>query len=359
MLASGGTVTIPASRTIIARTQRSSWTMTSSGTPLGVTWSAPTRMTYVVGTPASAANLIITELNYHPPAPATAAELADPTFRNDDFEFIEVRNISAGPLDLSGMAFINGITHYTLPPQVLAAGEYGVFVESLAAFRARYGNGPRVLGVYADKFSNDGEPVQLVNLAGANISTFTFNDIWCPATDGAGATLLAVNETTAGADLSNPLSWNASTHPLGTPGMANDAINFAGWLRENFTAAALANPLLSAPQADADADGLTTLMEFALGLNPFQPDAPSLLPTGGFANVAGDNYMTLTFRRRKPGSEVTYRPLVSPDLNTWTALTTMAGTPMDNGDGSETVTFRDALSATAAPRRFLRLEVVW
>jgi hypothetical protein len=358
MLVSGGTVTIPASRTIVARTQRNSWTMSSSGTPLGITWSAPAQMTYVVGTPASAANLIITELNYHPPAPATAAELADPTFRNDDFEFIEVRNVSAGPIDLSGMAFINGITHYTLPPQVLPAGEYGVFVESLAAFRARYGNGPRVLGVYADKFSNGGEPVQLVDLARANISTFTFLDTWYPTTDGAGASLIAVNETTAGADLSNPISWNASPHPLGTPGMANNASNFAAWLRENFDAAALANPLVSGPHADTDADGVTTLMEFALSLNPFQADAPALLPSAGFASVAGDTYLTLTFRRRKPGSDVTYHPLVSPDLTGWTQLTTMVGTAVDNGDGTETVTFRDTLRTTDAPRRFLRLKVV-
>lgn len=359
MLASGGTVTVPASRTIIARTQRSTWTMTSSGTPLGLTWSAPTRMTYVVGTPASAANLIITELNYHPPAPSTAAELADPTFRNDDFEFIEVRNISAGPIDLGGMAFINGITHYTLPPQVLAAGEYGVFVESLAAFRARYGNGPRVLGVYSDKLGNDGEPVQLVSLTGANISTFTFNDIWYPTTDGAGATLLALNETTAGADLSNPLSWIASARPLGTPGMANNTPNFAGWLRENFTTAALVNPLLSAPLADADADGLTTLMEFALGLNPTVHDAPAQLPAAGIANVAGDGYMTLTFRRRKPGGDVIYRAMASSGLIAWSELTTTFGPPVDNGDGTESVTFRDTLKITDAPRRFMRLEISW
>jgi hypothetical protein len=36
----------------------------------------------------------------------------------------------------------------------------------------------------------------------------------------------------------------------------------------------------------------------------------------------------------------------------------MVGTAVDNGDGTETVTFRDTLRTTDAPRRFLRLKVV-
>jgi CotH kinase protein/Chitobiase/beta-hexosaminidase C-terminal domain/Lamin Tail Domain len=241
-ISSGGTVPINATTSLLTRTYHTTWATTPSGTAWGATWGAPTQITYVVGTPASASNLLVTEVNYHPADPATAEELADPNFRNDDFEFIEVKNISGGPVDLSGMAFIDGISHYVLPTQVLASGEYGVFVESLPAFRARYGDSPRVLGVYSDKLSNDGEAVKLVDLAGATIKTFTFNDIWYPSTDGPGDTLAALNTTTAGADLSNPLSWEASAHPLGTPGMANDSINFAGWLRENFTAMELADP---------------------------------------------------------------------------------------------------------------------
>jgi hypothetical protein len=117
--------------------------------------------------------------------------------------------------------------------------------------------------------------------------------------------------------------------------------------------------LLSAPLADADADGLTTLMEFALGLNPNLLDTPAQLPAAGIANVAGDDYMTLSFRRRKPGSDVIYRAMVSSDLNTWSEVTTISGTPVDNGDGTETVTFRDTLRITDAPRRFMRLVVSW
>jgi CotH kinase protein/Chitobiase/beta-hexosaminidase C-terminal domain/Lamin Tail Domain len=352
----GGAVTINATTSLIARTYYSTWTTTPSGAAWDGTWGAPTQVTYVLGTPASASNLLVTEVNYHPSGPVTAEETADPNFRNDDFEFIEVKNISGGPVDLSGMAFIDGIDHYVLPTQVLAAGEYGVFVESLPAFRARYGNTPRVLGVYSDKLSNDGEALKLVDLAGATIKTFTFNDIWYPTTDGVGDTLVALNESTAGADLSNPLSWDAGDHPLGTPGMENNSIGFAGWLRDNFTSMELADPLAVGVLADVDGDGITTLMEFALGLDPKLHSAQSFLPTGSMIDLAGDDYMALSFRRLKPGSDVIYRALVSPDLNIWTDESMQFGTPVDNGDGTETVIMRDLLNSGEAPRRFMRLE---
>jgi hypothetical protein len=67
--------------------------------------------------------------------------------------------------------------------------------------------------------------------------------------------------------------------------------------------------------------------------------------------------MALSFRRLKPGSDVIYRAMVSPDLNTWTDDTIQFGTPVDNGDGTETVIMRDLLKSDDATRRFMRLEV--
>jgi hypothetical protein len=356
-ITSGGSVTVNATMTLTARTHHGTWTTTPSGAAWGATWGAPTQVTHVTGTAANASNLLVTEVNYHPANPATTEELADPSLRDDDFEFIEVRNISAGPVDLSGMAFIDGISHYVPPTQVLAAGEYGVFVENLAAFRARYGVGPRVLGVYSDKLDNDGEAVRLVDLSGATISGFTFSDTWFPTTDGVNDTLAAVNEITPGADPGSPLAWVASNHPLGTPGMANHAIGFAGWLRENFTGTELADPLISGALADADADGIPTLMECALGLDPGQRDHPSSMPEGGLTSLAGDSCMTLSFRRLRLESDLRYSVEVSPDLRNWAEATTGIGEPADNGDGTETVTMRGPVITKDAPQGFMRLKV--
>jgi hypothetical protein len=106
-----------------------------------------------------------------------------------------------------------------------------------------------------------------------------------------------------------------------------------------------------------DGDGIATLMEFALGLDPNLHDAPAVLPTGGTVNLAGDDYMTMSFRRLKLGCDVTYRAMVSPDLRDWTEMTMAVGTPVDNSDGTETVIMRDLLKTKDAARRFMRLEV--
>ena len=98
-------------------------------------------------------------------------------------------------------------------------------------------------------------------------------------------------------------------------------------------------------------------MEFALGLDPNLHDAPAVLPTGGTVNLAGDDYMTMSFRRLKLGCDVTYRAMVSPDLRDWTEMTMAVGTPVDNSDGTETVIMRDLLKTKDAARRFMRLEV--
>jgi|GEM_PF-3500030 len=70
--------------TLTSSAQVSARLLTTSGN-----WSAIMRNTFVVGTPASSENLIISEINYHP-----ADELPDT-------EFIELLNTSAETIDLS------------------------------------------------------------------------------------------------------------------------------------------------------------------------------------------------------------------------------------------------------------------
>ena len=80
----------------------------------------------------------------------------------------------------------------------------GLVVENAAAFEERYGPGLPLLGVYADKLSNDGEPLRLIDLGGADIASFTFNDIWYRPTDGDGYTLNLADESAAPVDYSDP-----------------------------------------------------------------------------------------------------------------------------------------------------------
>ena len=320
-------------------------------------WSAPTMAVYIVGTAANAGNLVITELNYHPQAPSPSEAAADPTYRDDDFEFIELKNIADTGIDLGGARFIDGI-EFTFPvPTVVPPGGYILIVENAAAFEERYGPGLPVAGVYANKISNDGESLRLVDVAGNDIFHFTFNDIWHPTTDGAGRSLVAVDEASLPGDYSNPASWRPSSANLGSPGQADaDPTTYASWLAVEFTAAELADPAITGPDADLDANGYTTLMSYALGINPRSPE-PAKYPSAVLITDGDARFPAFTFRRRKWAVDLTYRVMVSSDLTHWGEATELFGEIRDNHDGTELVTIRDTTPVTAPNPRFMRLEV--
>lgn len=325
----------------------------------GTDWGGPSVETFVVGIPASAANLAITELNYHPSNPTPSELLIDPTFSDDDFEFIEVKNVSVEPIDLSGMTFSDGI-NLTIPATtVLQSGTYGLFVTNQAAFEQRWGTGLPILGIYTGRLNNDGEALRLIDLNGNDILNFTFNDTWYRPTDGDGYTLVPVNENDLSANRNAPASWGISCEIQGTPGTSNGTAisqTFEGWLNYHFSAAEQANPLISGPFADYDNDGFGTLMEFALALKPNQSDGGDFL-RGETVELGDDSYLAITFRRQKKSLNLVYSVELSSNLSNWTAGAVMVGTAIDNGDGSETVTYRDFVRISDHRHRAMRLKV--
>ena len=71
-------------------------------------WSALTEGTFIVGTPASNANLVISEFNYHPLDPLTKEE-KNTSESDTDFEYIELTNIGETEINLVGVQFDQGI----------------------------------------------------------------------------------------------------------------------------------------------------------------------------------------------------------------------------------------------------------
>ena len=133
-------------------------------------------------------------------------------------------------------------------------------------------------------------------------------------------------------------------------------LEFESWSRAQFTAAELADPLISGPGADIDADGLNTLLEFALGLNPKSADGTGAF-SASIADDGGTDYLALSFRKLKKSTGLSYRVEASGDLVDWTELAAEVGLPADNGDGTETVVVRDTLAFDSGARRFIRLVV--
>jgi hypothetical protein len=118
------------------------------------------------------------------------------------------------------------------------------------------------------------------------------------------------------------------------------------------------------PALDADKDGMTNLMEMALGRNPILADSQNTTK----AATDSDGYMTFTYQRRSGGvtnqdgsythQGITYRPQAASSLNStsWISTSIEVRTVTDAGNGMEEVVVRDALSKSQ-PRRFMRLAV--
>lgn len=109
--------------------------------------------------------------------------------------------------------------------------------------------------------------------------------------------------------------------------------------------------------ADNDGDGAVNLLEYAFAANPIINDGGKL-PVMGKVNVSGIEYLSLTFVRRTGASSgITYTPQSSSDLADWSGVPVQVGTAANNGDGTETVTFRDTVSISSTAKRFLRVRV--
>ena len=159
------------------------------------------------------------EIMYNPPDTSPEEETAGFTDRQA-FEFFELVNTSdTATLDLTGARFNDGID-LTFGPVSLAAGERGVVVADEGAFRARYGDGPRVLGQYTGRLENGGEDVRMVAPCCGVVFQFAYADEdegWHPTTDGDGYSLVAINAA-SGLDLSDGASWQPSFAISGSPG---------------------------------------------------------------------------------------------------------------------------------------------
>jgi len=140
-------------------------------------------------------------------------------YDNDDYEFIELQNIGAETLDLTGVRFANGID-FTFPSYSLAAGEYVVIVKNLTAFQARYGTGVPIAGVYDLNLSNNGEEMvlQLPAPFTAAVLRFEYQDSWYPVTDGGGYSLVIQNSHAVRDTWDDPAGWRQSSQIGGSPG---------------------------------------------------------------------------------------------------------------------------------------------
>ena len=167
--------------------------------------------------------LVISEIMYNP-APATEAERAE-GFITSDYEFVEVMNRGAVPLDLSSIRFTKGVdfdfsdsTTTSIQP-----GAVVLVVRNKDAFESRYGTGLPVAGSWGeDRLANGGERLKLSFGAGLALRDFDYDDKdpWPAPADGDGFSLVLKNPA-SNPDHGDGNNWTASAEINGNPGTAD------------------------------------------------------------------------------------------------------------------------------------------
>jgi hypothetical protein len=179
-------------------------------------WSPPTRGTYYTEIPP----LVISELMYHPEPAGAGSE-----FRDEDFEFVEITNISAAPYPLADVT-LSGAVRFTFPPAgnpMLDPGEFVVVVHNLQAFAERYDvERIFVAGQYEGRLENQGERVVMRGALEEPIHDFTYSDTWYPTTDGGGDSLVVVDLLEDVDEWNSEDNWGPSSGIGGSPGSSDE-----------------------------------------------------------------------------------------------------------------------------------------
>ena len=199
----------------------------SNNPPLTSLWSGPSIRLISLSVAPRASELVVSEIHFNPQS-ASADELAlNPSFRNEDFEFIELKNVSNNTLELAGLEFNNGIK-FRFPMTEswpLTAGSYITIAKDLEAFSARYSNHTgNLVGPFNGNLSNGGELLALHTSTGSSLIQLRYEDYWYPTADGGGFSLVLANEDASGSDYSSKETWRQGAVLHGTPGAKDPGV---------------------------------------------------------------------------------------------------------------------------------------
>lgn len=317
-----------------------------SQTPTGTPWSAPLKLFLYNQTPLpSAQSLIISEIMYHPSEP-TPDERAMGWQQLEEFQYLILRNVGTTILSLAGMSLSEGISFNVenVPASLLTAGASIAIVKNSAAFLYRYGSGIPILGQFSGDLSKEGERLILRSANGTILHFIEYDDTapWPRDADGLGYSLVVARPFDH-LSLMNASTWRRSLDPTGENVRGASALSLTAWQSLYFgndaTEAALT--------ADPDLDGLTNLVEYAIGTNPHQPSQPPLrvCPQAGSICVEYD---------RRPGlTDLTVTPMESPQLSGWQPIL-QAGPPVPNASGTETL---KVLMPISSGQKFILLKI--
>jgi hypothetical protein len=158
-------------------------------------------------------DLKITEISYNPGTQIAGKD----TLASQDLEFIEIKNCSAEPVDISGFAFIKGIRYKFPLNSIMQPDSFTVIASDSECFASLYGFA--TYGQFDGNLNNKGEDIILAWPSGNEILHVAYNadGIWYDATDGSGFTLVFSNNSNSQL-ISRKDDWRVSANRLGSPG---------------------------------------------------------------------------------------------------------------------------------------------
>jgi hypothetical protein len=153
-------------------------------------------------------DLKITELHYHP---ANQGNID-----HKELEFIELKNIGTKTLDLSGLAFTDGIQFAFPTGTTLSPNSFMVIASNGVEFENFYGFAPHF--VYSGSLSNGGEKIVFQTSSNQIVFSFTYDDElpWPEEADGDGFSLVSAQINPTG-NPNNVDYWKISKNKNGSP----------------------------------------------------------------------------------------------------------------------------------------------
>jgi hypothetical protein len=239
-------------------------------------------------------SLRVTEIMYNP-----ADSPPGGAYDHDEFEFVELRNVGAQTLDISGVSFTNGITFSFAASGVtsLAPGEFVVVAKNLTAFESRYEtDGMNLVGGYPDKLANGGERIALSDLVDGVIQEFRYNNGWYEPTDGGGFSLTIADELADRDEWDNKSNWGASGLVDGSPGSVSGGVLPGSVVINEVLTHSDAYPndiieLHNTTGSDIDIGGwfLSDSNDTAADLMKYRIAAGTVIPAGGYILFTQDD----------------------------------------------------------------------
>ncbi|YCM43060.1 lamin tail domain-containing protein [Verrucomicrobiaceae bacterium 227] len=312
-------------------------------------WSALNAGVFTPGGAPTPSNLLITEVNYHP-ANLTPAEEANPNVSDsEDFEFIEITNISTGYVDLGNLAFVqsqNGIEiegmKFVFPLGTWIAPRSSlIIVRDLAAFPVRYPgvSSALIVGEYQGGLNNAGDRLILEDGDGNQIANFRYGDRapWPSRADGDGSTLQLVS-TSGNPDYQNAANWQASLVNGGTPGVS-PGFGFNG-----------------DPNIDADGDGNPAFWEYFAGTSDTAAGSFDT-PEAVVVEDGGERYAGIKFRKSSLIEGVGFEVQSTSGLDQAWSTSGILVSQNTLPDGRVEYVYRQPENLAASAKNFLRVRI--